>query len=254
MNDSDSPGVSSYLRTMRALLAKDWRFFRAPMIALLVVGPACFLIALIAVFSSHPAEGVIDTTLQCLFIAAMIACALTSLLASAFGGIAIAGERTDRTADFLGLLPVSRTQIILSKWIASISMLLASAGTYLAIAGSSWLIVLCRHPAGPPAMNATPRDTDDLLTSTACWIGFTAAYFGIGWLLSAFTRSGPISACISIATTFAASTVFGLATQAMDERRYSDQDLTLAFASLLLAIGLLSAIGGAIYYRKRIAP
>jgi ABC-type transport system involved in multi-copper enzyme maturation permease subunit len=236
---------------MRALLAKDWRFFRAPMIALLVVGPACFLIALTAVFSSHPAEGVIDTALQCLFIAAIVACALTSLLASAFGGIAIAAERTDRTADFMALLPVTRMQILLSKWIISISMLLASAGTYLAIAGASLLIVLCRHSRDPASMNEMHRDMGDLLTSIACWIGFTAAFFGIGWLLSTFTRSGPISACISIAMTIAVAAVFGLA---MDNSRYRDQDLSLAFASLLLAIGLLAASGGAIYYRKRIAP
>jgi ABC-type transport system involved in multi-copper enzyme maturation permease subunit len=37
------------------------------------------------------------------------------------------GERSDRTADFIGLLPVTRKQIILSKWLISIIVLAGCA-------------------------------------------------------------------------------------------------------------------------------
>jgi ABC-type transport system involved in multi-copper enzyme maturation permease subunit len=48
---------------------------------------------------------------------------VVALIAAAFGGLAIAGERADRTGDFLAMLPVSRLQIPLSKWLISLATL-----------------------------------------------------------------------------------------------------------------------------------
>jgi len=41
---------------------------------------------------------------------------------------------------------------------------------------------------------------------------------------------------------------------ALDGRHYRDQDVMLLSSILTLTIGFLSATGGAIYYRTRIAP
>src|SRR5207253_1733249 len=42
---------------------------------------------------------------------------VTVFLAAIFGGIAFAQERRDRSADFLAMLPTSRRQIVISKFI-----------------------------------------------------------------------------------------------------------------------------------------
>ncbi len=48
------------------------------------------------------------------------------------------GERSDRTADFIGLLPVTRKQIILSKWLISIIVLAGCAAFHSVSVRSSY--------------------------------------------------------------------------------------------------------------------
>lgn len=238
MPAAKSPLVSN-LDVMRVLLAKDWRLFRAPMVALIVVGAGCYLIALANILYPQPEHD----ALQSLLTAAGISFELTGLLAAAFGGVAIAGERADRTSDFLGLLPVTRMQIILSKWIASIFIIGTCAALHLLILG---LCVLARSDVA----NYGPHDMQWAVV-LPLWIGFTTSLFGIAWLLSTFLRSGPISACISIATTIA---LFAMVALRLDAGHYSDQQVPLILASTSMAVGLSTLIGGAIYYLRRIAP
>jgi ABC-type transport system involved in multi-copper enzyme maturation permease subunit len=238
---ASKPPVVSNLYVMLALLAKDWRLFRAPMVALIVVGAACYLIALANTLypqTDHDA-------LESLFTAAVVSIELTGLLAAAYGGVAIAGERADRTADFLGLLPVSRMQIILSKWMVSLLMIGLCAAFHLLVLGLCLLARSNIHPG-----NVGPRQVQ-WATALPLWIGFTTSLFGIAWLLSTFLRSGPISACVSIATTIA---LFAMVALRLDAGHYSEQQVPLVLGSLSLAAGLLSMFGGAIYYLRRIAP
>jgi ABC-type transport system involved in multi-copper enzyme maturation permease subunit len=138
MSDAESnPAVSNW-QIMRALIAKDWRFFRVPMIALLITGTGCYTVAAVAIFFLHPDP----REYELLCHSSVLAINLTGLLASVLGGMAIAVERSERTADFVGLLPVSRSQIVLSKWLVSIFMLGACAVINAVIA--LWL----RSPGG----------------------------------------------------------------------------------------------------------
>jgi hypothetical protein len=91
-------------RIMPTLIAKDWRLYRVHLIALLVTSAGCYALGLMGAFYRLPDPyGPRDS----FYAASIIAANLTALLAAAFGGMAIAGERSDRTADFLSLLPVN---------------------------------------------------------------------------------------------------------------------------------------------------
>jgi ABC-type transport system involved in multi-copper enzyme maturation permease subunit len=252
MNDPVSPDRTPYLQATRALLVKDCHLFRAPMIALLVVGPGCFIIGLSVVFRERAQEDALDCILNCLVGASAVACMLTSLLASAFGGISIAGERTDRTADFLAMLPVTRTQIILSKWTASLLMLGGSALLYSLVGSISLYIGTIRIRTSPQTIG--DQMTPELALNVVCWIGFTLSLFGIAWLLSTFIQSGPIAACISIAASLAAVALLGIILGGNHYIHHGDDEVTRGIALLTLVIGLASLICGALYYRRRIAP
>jgi ABC-type transport system involved in multi-copper enzyme maturation permease subunit len=240
MPAAKSPVVSN-LNVMRVLFVKDWRLFRAPMVALIVVGAVCYLIALASIFYPQADHDTLDS----LFTAALVSFELTGFLAAAFGGVAIAGERADRTADFLGLLPVRRMQIVLSKLTVSILMIGACAAFHLLILGLTLLAWSNYYPT-----NRGPHDVQ-WVTALPMWFGFTTSLFGIAWLLGTFLRSGPISACVSIATTIAWFAVVALR---LDAGHYRDEVVPITLSSISLAVGLSTLVGGTIYYLRRIAP
>jgi ABC-type transport system involved in multi-copper enzyme maturation permease subunit len=241
MMPASKSSVVSNLEVMRVLFAKDWRLFRAPMIALIVVGLGCYLIALFNVLYPQTQQPARESWLT----AAAISFELTGLLASAFGGVAIAGERADRTANFVAMLPVTRFQIILSKWLVSISMISAFAVLHLLVIGICTLARSYTYPGD--------GRLGDLQWAIALevWIGFTASLFGIAWLLGTFLRSGPISACISIAVTIAS---FLVPAMLLDGGIHGGKDPSLVVAPLTIFIGVLCTIGGACYYTRRVAP
>jgi len=236
MTAFNSPTAVSNLQIMRALLAKDWRLFRLPMIALVVVAVLCHGLGGAAAVSRYAGTG---GARGVLFAASVYAAALTALLASAFGGVAIASERSDRTADFLALLPVTRTQIICSRWLVS-AFMLGLCGVLHAVV--AFAVVVSWHAEILLGMEWT--------TALAWWTGCTISFYGIAWLLSTFTRSATISACTSIGVTCVSAYLFAYS---LHEHSYSDQQIQLYTASFTLALGFTTLIAGAIYYLKRIA-
>ena len=144
----ESPVRVSNLHIMRALLAKDWRLFRVPTIALVLVAVGCYLLGGAAALHEHLENAGHDS----LFAGTVFAAVFTALVASAFGGAAIAGERSDRTADFIALLPVTRRQIILSKWLVSGFVLGTWAAAHVAVA-----IALMASPNCAISMTARSR-------------------------------------------------------------------------------------------------
>jgi ABC-type transport system involved in multi-copper enzyme maturation permease subunit len=238
MTDSQPPFAVSNLQIMRALLAKDWRFFRVPLIALILVGVGCYLIALTAMSETRSKAEVVDSLADW----AVVACNLTALLAAAFGGVSIAGERSDRTSDFIALLPVARKQIILSKWTVSVLMLGGCALIHLMLARSF----------GTALYEAQRRSRAPWTIVTVVWIAFTTSFFGIAWLLSTFTRSGPISACVSIAITVAGLVLAVVYLQGHDRADYLEVLRHVVLPPL--AIGLASLIAGTSYYLRRVEP
>jgi ABC-type transport system involved in multi-copper enzyme maturation permease subunit len=241
---------TSNLTILRTLIAKDWRLFRVPMIALIVCGLGAYLIATCVIVEDrwdgsnaeqHPA-------FEIFFAAAVYAIGLTGFLACAFGGVAIAAERSDRSCDFIGLLPVTRAQIILSKLLSSAMMLGIFAVIHFVLA-----IVCLTQQWKLRANPIVPADVPWGMAaeSALLWLGCALCLFGVGWLFSTFLNSGPISACISIAVLVTAWCVAGYYVDISHLREWQAEAIIIAVVS---SIGLPSLVGGSIYYLRRIAP
>jgi len=258
---------------MRALIAKDWRFFRIPMLALLISGVGCYLVFGIALlYSLKNAPGVITTPINqttaanpvrrageiapirvssmssegmrrqilgAIDAASRFAALFAELVAAAFGGMAIAGERADRTADFIALLPVTRIQVALSKWLVSLLMLGICLGFHLLIAVSNTVYGFRVNPS-------------QLLVAYEILTCGTFCLFGVAWLFSAFTKSGPISASLSYAVVLA--TTMLTFTVVHGHNGVSDKESAIAIAMVTTMIGVAGIFVGTIYYLRRIAP
>src|SRR5262245_46278959 len=101
-----------------ALLNKDWRLYRAPIIALLAVSAMPYAVLWGSnAFQMHESGADFSNSIN--YEAAMASILAIVAVASAFGGCSFALERRDRSADFLAMLPVSRWQIMASKVLVS---------------------------------------------------------------------------------------------------------------------------------------
>jgi ABC-type transport system involved in multi-copper enzyme maturation permease subunit len=229
------------LRILWALLLKDWRFFRVPVIALLILGGSCYLVArftrgprwaapkFIHAFNVNP-----DLFTQ----AAESAVGIGALVAAAMGGMAIAGERADRTAEFTAMLPIPRWQIALSKSIVSVVVIALFAGIHVGIA--HWI---CWYWGW-----SVPDEPYRL----SFFAGVVVSMFGVAWLVGSMIRSPAISACIGIGVTIA---IFLSIELASGEPRFSAWWLERAeiFTCSVFISALSLTVGTAIYLR-RISP
>jgi len=250
MTDSQPPSAVSNLQIMRALLAKDWRLCRTMMIGLIALGAACYLIiGSLALYSSAIID--FDSVLGSVCIAALIACVVSSSVASAFGGAAIAGERIDRTADFLAVLPVTRLQIALSKLTVSTIMLGLCTAFHLSVAALSFLVAIHLDFLRQNSPDETHRAVIEISMETACWLGCTASFFGVAWLLSSFMRSATISAGASLGLT-----IFVFISLAIPRSDFLARQVEMApkLGLVPLLLGLVSLIAGTLYYLRRVAP
>ena len=229
------PSVT-HLATMKALIAKDVRYYRVPMLALLITGSTCYVVAVIAVLSSHTDDKP-RQFMAALEVASGFATMVVGLIAAAFGGIALAGERADRTAEFMEMLPVRRFQIVLSKCLVSLSMLFICLVFHMTVA-------MC-------LIDRQMRSTD-LVYTLAVIDGLSLSCYGVAWLLGSFLKSGPVSACVAIGVTVSSAL---LSTTTV---KWFSSDLShrepLAIAIVTAWMGLASLIVGSLHYARKIAP
>src|SRR5882757_114466 len=111
------------MTTIWTLVRKDWRVFRAPTIAslLLFVGPyASALIYWAATRDSVSDFNRMRELGELLLAAAFAGIWLAAAMSAVFGGMAFALERRERTSDFVAMLPVTRWQILTSKALLSL--------------------------------------------------------------------------------------------------------------------------------------
>jgi len=246
MADPTSPEHVSSIRVMPALLAKDWRLYRLPIIGLIVAGVGAYLLAAGGESYAHADLARYSHYVQNhhpLFLtleeASLLAGFLTALLASTFGGVAVAGERNDRTADFVALLPVSRGQIITSKFVVAGSALLAFTLFH------ALMFVLWASLMGSEAYRSIRAGA---LVFFGWQMGCLLSFFAVAWLVGTFTASSAINACISIAVTIAALLWMFRPPYFGSTRLYGDHTTTF------LSLALSCLFAGTIYYLRRIAP
>jgi len=236
---------TSTLQIIRTLIAKDWRLFRAPIFGLLIVALVAWLIALMAPRASHGKEGFDDWRL----FASAVALHLTGVFAAVFGGISIAGERNARTGDFVSLLPVTRRQIIFSKWMVSALILFPFVAFHAAVATLTQL-----HRWKSEQMFELQHDLADWGAQAVLWLGCTTSFFGVAWLAGSFSSSAVISACASIAISLVVVMVSAFVTDPATHVLQDSWIVPFLTTIPVFLLGMGGVISGTLYYLKRIEP
>lgn len=161
---------------------------------------------------------------------------LSLLTVALLGGNVIAGERVDRSAEFLAYLPPSRRAIIASK-------ALLTALACLAMWGLNLPIMLVASPDG-----VTMATLEKLAAPLA---GTTLLLLGVSWMCSSFLSRPAIAACIGIAATVSvAATTARMATVWQLDK----QQAIRGYAWIALILGLLCFAVGTLYYIRRVEP
>lgn len=169
--------------------------------------------------------------------APMAALLLFVVSVSMLGGNAIATERADRSAEFLGFQPIPRYRILLSK----LALPLAAASVI-------WTINL--------TVLAFRKELDfDLFVgigvcAMAAFSAFSA--FGVAWLVSSFQNSPTFAIGAGIATPLAIGCLIGFVSWL--ELWPFEAAMFIGFAIIAGLTGLLSFLGGCSIYLQRVEP
>ena len=188
---------------MRTLFWKDYRVNRQ----VLVMGLFLLVTPYLAVLSYlWYSEGLIGTSasvwaalLQTGARASLIFSVLTIAL---LGGNIIAGERRDRSAEFLAYLPPSRAAILGSKTLLSAAVFAVIWSVYLVIAELvvPWLI---------GGENAT-RGSEQFTDARNMVVAVAVALFGMAWLGSSMLESPTYSIAIGVGAAIIAPLMLNL--------------------------------------------
>jgi ABC-type transport system involved in multi-copper enzyme maturation permease subunit len=241
---------------MLALIRKEWRLSRAILIGCLVtmVMPYVLNVANTWINPSRGANLEPRDYVDAVKFAAFASLAITVVLAAAFGGQTFAGERRERTAEFLAMLPVSREAIIASKLVVPAACLAALIGVHVLV------LVACGKWAEHIGLRR--QDAQDAVYAAIFGVSYAVAVFGIAWALSVFLRSAAIAATVTIG--IGVGMFFGM--MAWGERVHHflikreyvqsyNEAITIAVICATVAlIGIVAIVGSSLHYRRRVEP
>ncbi len=169
--------------------------------------------------------------------ASVFSLCVAALAASFIGGNAFAGERADRTAEFLAYLPIRRGPALVSKAILAVGVC-----TGMIIAN----IVIGRICGLP--MRDNPSFTNFLVTLATSAL----LMFGASWLCSTFLQTPAISAACGVFAPFLIAGTLLL----WDYLHGSDNAITTErwYSSIATVVGGGLFITGTLYYLRRVDP
>jgi ABC-type transport system involved in multi-copper enzyme maturation permease subunit len=160
--------------------------------------------------------------------------------AAMFGASAFAAERRDRSAEFLAMMPVTRSMIVASKfcfvWAWMLLGFILSAALFFSMAITSL-------DGEGPGMDGLQK-----ACIAACFLGACVQGFGIGLLMSIFFSSGAAAAA-AIIWSIAAPIILGY-----NAPNWSVTTLFLLHATVYLGIGCITTCAGMWIYLRRVEP
>ncbi|MBN2216254.1 MAG: ABC transporter permease [Pirellulales bacterium] len=224
---------------MRWLIWKEYRLNRLILFVGLGLLLAPHVFATIAALF-HPAE--IE---QFFHVSTGYSVITTQLLLALLGGNAIAGERADRSVEFLACLPFSRVQNMISKLVLAPAVFATISSVNLLIA-----FVVFTWPV-------TMANSLDVLGVIAI-IGVTSlTFFCVSWLFSSLLNSATYSAAIGIISPLVV--IMGIQgvvwLLGMDTRGPSGGlFFEYWYAGICLLLSMASFVAGAWYYLRRVEP
>jgi hypothetical protein len=222
------------METMLALMGKDWRTYRAAVIGTVVLGVGPYLLYTLAALVTRPQYGRGDWIVT----AAPVSLGAVAIIAGAFGGMAWAAERTDRSATFLALLPPTPLLQAVSKLVVAGGWLVACFMADACVGLVTWTLL------GTDTLGRNP--VDQFLPVVAHVASYGFAVFGVAWASSAVLSSSAISAAIGIVAGFAIALAMSLVPS-------EDQRELLWFIASLSA-GVLGLVVGVAVQVRRVSP
>ncbi len=175
--------------------------------------------------------------------AAIYSVVLSQLTLAFLGGNAIAGERADRSAEFIAYLPLSRPRRLAGK----LSLTLATAALFWGVNLSVLLILLSM------TSDLRPVPYNDL-PSVLGYIAITGlAFFGVGWLVSSLQSSATFAVCGGLITPLLI--VMGLQAAAWLSAAPSlDEFMGIGYAITCPVLAVVCFSIGTWYYLRRVEP
>jgi ABC-type transport system involved in multi-copper enzyme maturation permease subunit len=171
---------------------------------------------------------------------------LSQLTVAVASGNAIAGERADRSAEFLGSLPIARRKILASKLLFALAIIAA-------IWVTTGLMVWGLVRTDPTVIHLFARSAGEMLCAFAAVAISGAAIFGPAWFLSSLAASPTIAVCAGLATplTVWLGVLFVHSLFGPDK---IDVGLGLWYAGVCLTLGIAGFVAGTWYYLRRVEP
>ncbi|MFN0052342.1 MAG: ABC transporter permease [Planctomycetales bacterium] len=224
---------------LRALFWKDVRINRLPLLVgvILLIGP--YLLA-VGVGTFNSPAGTSAMWGGILALGSIYGLACSQLTLAVLAGNVIAVERADRSAEFLGYLPASKAQILLSK-----SALLIGAGLIVTAVNLAALMI-ANSMIGSATGGSAGMSLLDL--SQISLVGVGAA--GVGWAASAKLETTGAPVLFAIATPIMVPGAFYLTYFALGWPLEE-----LSGTTILLTCGLVGAVFfviGWVYYLRRV--
>jgi ABC-type transport system involved in multi-copper enzyme maturation permease subunit len=238
---------------MIALLRKDLRLNAPVTIALLLT----YITLPFLVFGALVASDGLQHTLKesgvatSFVITAFVGLGISLFILPAFGGIAFARERRERSADFLAAHPIPRRSVVVSKLIVT-----------LALCSLPWLlsvVIVVGVQRVLPRVDGSfvGPDGSEIREGVMWLLRLQAMLLGGSWLLSSLLRSETVATTSTILGTIVLAIAFATYRSALERTGYVE--LAHARADVLatiltLAIGLGGFLAGTLIAFKRTSP
>lgn len=231
---------------MKSLLWKDYRVNLLVLVFGAVMLALPFLTGLVRALYAQYHEGQANWWQGDVWvIISLNSLGLSLLTIALLGGNAIAGERIDRSAEFLAYLPPSRGRVLVSKIIL--------AGSAVAVIWGVNLLVLygvAPHLRGGNDM-AQSLSTGELKYTLPGLASTAALLFGAAWLGSARLDSPAIAAGLGIFAPVLVAGVLGAINYYFQPPGFR---FGLWYVTACTALGCVTFVTGTVYYLRRIEP
>jgi ABC-type transport system involved in multi-copper enzyme maturation permease subunit len=231
---------------MRTLLWKDLKLQRMVLVASVIfyLLPAVVALAMWAAGNLEPdvSKSVVWAFRDIVGNSFTIGVFMLVLTNTALASVAAARERRERSAEFLGAMPVPRGMVVASRFLA---MLIGVVGCYVVGFAASWLVV--------PA-----KDVNDN-TSDAFWavLAVMTSMVGFAWLVGSLVRSEVIATAGALGITVAVALTSESAIDWMNKQQpmrvptAGSEKVTL----VVLAVGgVLALVVGVVVALRRKTP
>ena len=233
---------------MKWLLWREYRLNRLILITGAVILLLPYIITLIVLCWPRTTETRVSYIAGAIAFAAaaLYSLGLSQLTLALLGGNAIAGERADRSAEFIGYLPLPRTRLLRSK------LSLAFSATAL-IWGPNLLVLWILVSLFPELLLGS--HFSDTIPYTLSYIAITGlVFFGVSWLISSFQSSPTFAVAGGLITPVIVAMGLWIAVWTFDETDTSAEEVSNLYMLICVFLAVMSFSAGTLFYLNRVEP